>query len=349
MSTIIRTLKKAIKPVHLSRLNFFTSAVRLEESKGLKNNPEIQKPKAFSEEEELLIVKTINNCSETDFEKYDIKKARLKKLLDYKERNRNFESFSDVLVTQDVPSLIKLCKSILGGGKPKITTKLTKPVKAITVPVVDRDTRESIKSVVGLHIWGSTISWALLQKNNLTQWEQRNIENLSKTNLVSLINTVSSITERIPDADAYVMEADPYTSMSKLKGTAYAFYVQRQQVIATVISILGMRRRLSNNYNSSSTEDQKINNFFMMAPRSPAKRFNLTVGNEIMPPESIIKNVLEGNLHHKIPDFPKITVDADLISNYKSSHGVNRDQLHSTLLTALAFVDVVHQDDLVAK
>ncbi|KAH0556637.1 uncharacterized protein LOC123274462 isoform X1 [Cotesia glomerata] len=348
MSTITRTLKKAIKPVHLSRLNFFTSAFRLEGSERLQSKPEIDKRKAFSEEEELLIVKTINSCSETDFERYDIKKAQLKKLIDYKERNGKFETFSDVLVTQDVPSLIKLCKSILSGRKPKITIK-TKPVRATTVPAVDSATKESIKSVVGLHIWSNTISWALLQKNNLTQWEQRNIENPSKSNLVSLINTVSSITERIPDADAYVMEADPYTSMSKLKSAAYVFYVQRQQVISTIISILGMRRRLSNNYNSSSTEDQKINNFFMMASRSSAKRFNLTVGNEIMPPESIIKNVLEGNLHHKISHFPKIAVDADVISNYKSSHGIDRDQLHSALLIALAFVDVVHQDDTVAK
>lgn len=52
-----------------------------------------------------------------DFDKYDIKKSQFKKLLAYRARNGKFASFNDLLVTQDIPLFIKLCQSILNGGK----------------------------------------------------------------------------------------------------------------------------------------------------------------------------------------------------------------------------------------
>lgn len=188
------------------------------------------------------------------------------------------------------------------------------------------------------------ISWAVLDDKKLIQWECQTYESPPKSNLVPLINMIISIIDRIPNADAYVMEAEPYAMISKLKAGAYQYHVQRQQVIATVVSILGMRRLLNASNDSTATDNGKINNFYTLAPLSSAKRFNLIVANDIMSSESLIQDILEGNVHSKSSDFPQITVNANVIIGYKSYDYKYREQLHSALLITFAFADIIYDD-----
>ncbi|XP_057337216.1 transcription elongation factor, mitochondrial [Microplitis mediator] len=343
-STIARTLRTTIEPTHLSRFEFHKSARRLAESVVLKESTIIKKSKGFSEDEESLIVATINKCTETDFDKYDIKKSELKRLMAYKEKYGKFETFNEILVIQDVPLLIKLCRSILDGGKRRVMIKSTGPSKCTTMPAIDKLTRQSIKTIVGIRIWGNMISWAALDDRELIQWECETYESPPKSNLIPLLNLIISIIDKIPYADAYVMEAEPYAMMSKLKAGAYQYHVQRQQVIATIVSILGTRRLLNASNDSTAIDNRKINNFYTLAPLSSAKRFNLTVANDIMSSESLIKDILEGNIHNKILNFPEITVNSKVIIDYKSYDYKYREQLHSALLITFAFADIIYDD-----
>lgn len=127
---------------HLSKFEFHKSACRLVESVVLRESISIKKSKGFSEDEESLIVATINKCTETDFNKYDIKKSELKRLMAYKEKHGKFKTFNDILVIQDVPSLVRLCRSILDGGKRKVIIKSTGPSKCTTMPAIDKITKQ---------------------------------------------------------------------------------------------------------------------------------------------------------------------------------------------------------------
>lgn len=189
-----------------------------------------------------------------------------------------------------------------------------------------------IKSVVGLHIQLNTISWANLDVdgNNLTSWSSETFDNLSKTSLVPLINTVINIISRLPNADAYVLEADTYTSINKIKPALFAYHIQRQQAITTIISVLAMRRRL--NDNSSA-----IHNFYMLQARSPARLFNLIVGSETVSADPIIADILSGK---KIaPALPPININNEIYNYYRGNDYETCKMMQSALLVTLAFTN----------
>ncbi|KAF7991517.1 hypothetical protein HCN44_008888 [Aphidius gifuensis] len=316
------------------------------------NDNNIKVNDSFSPEEENLVVNIINNCTADDLEKYSINKNQIKKLLAHRNENGKFKVFDDLLTVQSIPSLIKLSKSIIDGGKKSknntstSTSTSTSINKNIVTPSID--SLEKFAKSLGLHILGDTISWTALDiDGNLKNWQSHSFENQSKTNLVPLVNSIIEIALKIPDADAYIMEADSYTSLGKLKSSAYYYHLQRQQVIATIISVLCMRRQYKYNMNdvSVSSDDKlkssMLHNFYTMQPRSPARLFNLIVGSEVVSNESIISDILLGKKIENLSALPSVNVDSTIMFNYRKSDQATRNLMNTSLLLTLSFIHLL--------
>ncbi|XP_063977547.1 uncharacterized protein LOC135162716 [Diachasmimorpha longicaudata] len=287
----------------------------------------------FSEEEETVIVDTINKCEVSDFAKYDIKEGPLKRLLAQRAKHGTFRDFNDVLMTLDISSLVKFCTSILNGGKQVRSTKGNSP-KSIVTPAVTSPM--AIKSILGVHVWGNAVSWALLEPDGqINEWHFEQL-NLSKMNIISLVSLITELTLRMPHADAYVMEADGYAALGKLKPATYFIHLQRQQIIAMIISGIGMRRHLTNK------EEICTGNFYMMQARSPAKMFNLILGSEMVSAKAIISKIIFEQQVMYMPQLPPIIINPRIVTTYNSYDIATREQMHSVLLLTLAFYNQIY-------
>ncbi|KAK0182261.1 hypothetical protein PV327_000416 [Microctonus hyperodae] len=329
LSAFYKSLSIKLRPhvnSHISILKYHNSCVKYYPNRA---------SAIFTTDEELKILNTINSSSAEEFHKYDIKENDINKLLLYKEKHGNFDTFDDLLLTQNISPFMKLCKSILTGEK--TVRKIKKPgaPKSLISPPIDDDTKKMIKTTMGFHIFGNQISWALVDENdNLSNWNSKSFENPSRSTLVPLINAIIRITSELPRVDAYVMESDPYASLSKLKTAAYSFYLQRQQVIAALIAVLGMRRQLE-----EKPEIQTINNFYMLQARASARRYNLTVGSETISAGSVVANILTQSSNENNQSL--LSIDPDILVKYSSCNHEIREQLNSALLVTLTFKDFI--------
>lgn len=187
---------------------------------------------------------------------------------------------------------------------------------------------------MGFHIFGNQISWALIDENdNLSSWNSKQFENPSRSTLVPLINAIIEITSELPHVDAYVMESDQYASLSKLKTAAYSFYLQRQQVIAALIAVLGMRCQLE------EKQIRTINNFYMLQARASARRYNLAVGSETISAGSIVANILTPSSNENNKSL--LSINPDILAQYSSYSHEIREQLNLVLLVTLTFIDII--------
>ncbi|XP_015124665.1 uncharacterized protein LOC107046543 isoform X2 [Diachasma alloeum] len=290
----------------------------------------------FTEEEEAAILDTINKCEASDFARYDIKEGQLKRLLALRTKNGGFQDFNDVLITQDVASLIKFCRSILLGGKKVKSAKGNSSSKSIVTPAITDVTRFAIKSILGLHVWGNAVSWSLLESDGqINHWELEKFDNLSKMNIVSLVDLIKDMTLRLPYADAYVMEADSYSALGKLKSSAYFVHLQRQQIIAMIMSGIRMRECITNRGENSP-------NFYLMQARSPGKLFNLIVGSETVSAKGVISRIISDREVMYLPHLPPIVIDPNIVAKYNSQEIATREQMHSVLLLTLAFYNQIY-------
>lgn len=204
-----------------------------------------------------------------------------------------------------------------------------------------------IKESLGLHILGDTISWTALDVDgHLKNWESHKFESQSKTSLVPLVNSIIEIASKIPDADAYIMEADVYTSIGKLKSSAYYYHLQRQQVITTIISVLCMRRQYKYNMNDDKSKPSMLHNFYTMQPRSPARLFNLIVGSEVVSNESIISDILLGKQIENLSALPSINVDSTIMFYYRKSDKATQNLMNTSLLLTLAFINLLRTNKI---
>ncbi|XP_011309987.1 uncharacterized protein [Fopius arisanus] len=288
----------------------------------------------FSEEEETVIIDTINKCEAGDFARFDIKEGQLRRLLAQRNKNGGFRDFNDILMTQDIPSLVKFCKSILRGGKVIRNSKSNTP-KSIVIPPIADANRSVIKTVLGLHVWSDSVSWALLEpEGQITQWDHEKFDNLYKINVVSLVDLIADLTLRLPCADACVMEADRYTSLAKLKPTVYHMHLLRQQIIAMIMSGIRMKKSIAGKSLSTT--------FYLMQARSPAKIFNLNLGNETVSAGSLIQKIIKDHQVMYLPHLPPVVINPGIVERYNSYDAALREQMHSVLLLTLAFYNQIY-------
>ncbi|KAK0095122.1 hypothetical protein PV326_009178 [Microctonus aethiopoides] len=322
-----------VKVKRLDKRVILTLIPRPWSGRGVKYYP-VRTSSMFTTDEELKILNTINSSSAEEFNKYEIKEKDLSKLLLYREKNGKFDTFDDLLLTQNISPFMKLCKSILSGEKSVRKTKTPGAPKSLISPSINDDTKKKIKTTMGFHIFGNQISWALIDENdNLSSWNSKQFENPSRSTLVPLINTIIEITSEFPHVDAYVMESDPYSSLSKLKTAAFSFYLQRQQVIAALIAVLGMRSQLE------EKQIQTINNFYMLQARASARRYNLAVGSETISAESVVANILTPSSNENNKSL--LSINPDILAQYSSYSHEIREQLNSVLLVTLTFIDII--------
>lgn len=193
-----------------------------------------------------------------------------------------------------------------------------------------------IKSVLGIYVWGDKISWAKINDQcTLTHWNCQTFENTSKVSSAPLINLVINIVATMPHADAYVMEADAYVSLGKLKSADYLIHVQRQQVIAVILSILEMRRR------ANDIQMTSLNKFYTLQARTSSRRFNLFLGSETISSEHILDDILDGKIFKTYPNLPPVIIPQEIVRQYKSHDLITREQLRSVFLVTLAFADLI--------
>lgn len=96
----------------------------------------------FTTDEELKILNTINSSSAEELNKYDIKEKDLSKLLLYREKNGKFDTFDDLLLTQNISPFMKLCKSILKSERSVRKTKIPGAPKSPISPPIDDATKK---------------------------------------------------------------------------------------------------------------------------------------------------------------------------------------------------------------
>ncbi|XP_043273598.1 uncharacterized protein [Venturia canescens] len=144
-------------------------------------------------------------------------------------------------------------------------------------------------------------------------------------------------------SDAYVMESDQVIPYSRINTRIYYQNLQRQQINASIVSILGTRQCQTDN--GTSKAFSQINNIYMMRPHTPARLFNLLVGTEPVSAGSVVQNLIKVKRGWRVePEGNQITdsikVHPDLEMYYKSQDSFQREQMCWALLLIVVFVNL---------
>ncbi|XP_002008326.3 uncharacterized protein LOC6582626 [Drosophila mojavensis] len=306
----------------------------------------------YTEEQSKLILNAINQQGAEQLVRYDITKARVNKLNNWKTRNGPLRELSDIflidgfglkVVTKFYKSLLEPAPSASSGTK---TTKASRTAPFIT-PALDEQQRLCISSTVGVRIGVTSVSWARLElpqtkysPSLLTHWQHHEI-NDKKLHLAELVRRCLYVAHQIPQADCYVLENPQMAQASSNPGS-----IDQQNVNIQKAQVTSM---LSYALMSRTSSDESKKNVFYLRRFLTARLFNHLVGTERVSSEETILGMMrtyynmedygdqdeQSNLQNQV-QFP-----SDLRTMYSKVERYQRELLGQAFLLNLAFLRLV--------
>ncbi|KAH8258867.1 hypothetical protein KR038_011114, partial [Drosophila bunnanda] len=309
---------------------------------------------AYSADERLKILETINDSCMDQMLKYNITKPRAAKLHNWKNRYGPMKDLGDILHIEGFSLKVatKLFKSLLeqvdgvsssevvSGQKPK--SSRTAP---FITPAMDDKRRLQIVSSIGVRIGVTSVSWARMEIEGkdsscrLTNWQYHEL-NDKKMHLAELVQRCLYATHQIPQADCYVLESPQMAQVSNNPGSIDQQNVNIQKAQVSAIMSYALMSRLY-------PDDNKAKNVYYMRRFLSARLFNHLVGTERVTSEETILAMMRNDKHpgyqdtQAIDPHNQVQFPADLRQLFSQLPRHQRDFLGQAFLLNLAFIRLV--------
>ncbi|KZC07364.1 PREDICTED: uncharacterized protein LOC107185634 [Dufourea novaeangliae] len=294
-------------------------------------NDNISRELLLNKENEILIA--AHECDKEKLQKY-VKGPYAETIILHCVTNGPYKSFNDLLSINNIENDIMKETSI------SVTDKkvIDRHKRCKIIPTVKK-MKERPKATLGIHVGPSMISWAFVNNDfRVLNWDWEPWCNIKSKNVTyNTISMASSIVEKLPEANAYVIEDVQILN----KGINRMMLHLQQQLIVSVMACLRLRgRQLS----SSSESD-----VYVMPYSTTARMFNLLVGSEIVSSNSIVKKIIGNAIE---PNNKKLCVimDIEIKEKYARLNCDEQEQANLSLLRALSFLRLIEiQNDLMPK
>lgn len=224
-------------------------------------------------------------------------------------------------------------------------------------PLLHDKVRKEIKSVVGLQVDLNCISWTKISLGDnstgesptetalfIDDWSCYELGNEDKKfSLSDLIQILLMLNERIPTADAYVIEAMMAPHAAKQPGSVVQVNVNTQKSQLHAMMGVMMASRKSNEAISADTPTDCLKrqpNVFFLKTYLASRLYKIYIGNERVSTEHVIATLLrdETALDADEKQDELMFVPQDLRMSYRKNSRANREYLGHSMLLGLSFV-----------
>ncbi|XP_001352398.3 transcription elongation factor, mitochondrial isoform X1 [Drosophila pseudoobscura] len=318
---------------------------------------------AYTDEERVKILQTLNDSSIDQMLSYDITKGRASKLHNWRTRNGPLRDVNDILYVEGFGLKVatKFFKSLLepeGTRRSSEGNAVQKPKSTRTAPFItpgmDEGQRVHTTSSVGVRIGVTSVSWARIEigKNDndpclLTHWQHHEL-NDKKLHLAELARRCLYVTHQIPQADCYVLENPQMAQASSNPGSIDQQNVNIQKSQVTAIMSYALLSR-------GDPDETKCNNLYYMRRFLTARLFNHLVGTERVSSEDTILSMMRThyNMEDQTDTTPQahagirnlVQFPADLRNMFSQQERYQRELLGQAFLLNLAFARLVLLQD----
>ncbi|XP_050351753.1 uncharacterized protein LOC126774326 [Nymphalis io] len=304
--------------------------------------------KKFTDSQKEKILQVINEDSGS-LSRYEISKARLRKLSDWLGKNGQIQAISDIksVDTFTEKLAMKLCNSILDGPKVE-NNNLIKSIKGqILQPSLSESIRQSCKSVVAVDITVNSVCWVQINKENyeVNEWKYYNIDypNAKKLQITDILDIAWDITKRLPVADIYVMKAEARSLRASGSDPnnpkVLGVNLQKAQLVAMIVALINAKNidvKLSSN--SEETTQDFTQRVYFLRPTLPYRLYGTLVGNEHVSTEQTVENLLQEASQEKTTSH--VNVPVRIVTMFRNQKDLRKDMLGQCLLLALTFMDI---------
>ncbi|XP_033237574.1 uncharacterized protein [Drosophila pseudoobscura] len=296
---------------------------------------------AYTDEERVKILQTLNDSSIDQMLSYDITKGRASKLHNWRTRNGPLRDVNDILYVEGFGLKVatKFFKSLLepeGTRRSSEGNAVQKPKSTRTAPFItpgmDEGQRVHTTSSVGVRI-GVTSHHELNDK---------------KLHLAELARRCLYVTHQIPQADCYVLENPQMAQASSNPGSIDQQNVNIQKSQVTAIMSYALLSR-------GDPDETKCNNLYYMRRFLTARLFNHLVGTERVSSEDTILSMMRThyNMEDQTDTTPQahagirnlVQFPADLRNMFSQQERYQRELLGQAFLLNLAFARLVLLQD----
>lgn len=279
---------------------------------------------SLKKEDELLNV--VNKSNAQELTKYI--QQSLAEMIVSNRGDRPYESVNELLSKNEIGSDV-LDKFYAQINDHKMQQKkwknfvITPDVKTITMP----------KTILGIHVGPTAITWTLINSNcQVLDWDCIIWRNqLSKINTFDLINLIPSIACTLPESSSYVIEELQMTN----KRTHHMLSSQQQVAIALSSCI-----KLIEKQRTDKSLDNLGNSIYVLQALASARFFKLTLGREVLASEYVIKTILN-DTERDNKELQDVCIDDELKRKYLTRNSDDREQMGWSLLKALTFARLV--------
>ncbi|EDV97282.1 GH16761 [Drosophila grimshawi] len=317
----------------------------------------VQLPR-YTEDQQNRILDAINENSAEQLLNYDITKARVSKLNNWKARNGPLRQLDDILYVEGfgLKAATKFYKSLLEPASSRQNSnknqKAARTAPFITPPL-DEQQRQGIQSSVGVRIGVTSVSWARLELPDtkyapcvLSHWQHHEV-NDKKLHLVELVRRCLYVAHQIPEADCYVLENPQMAQASSNPGSIDQQNVNIQKAQFTAMLSYALMAR--------SIPGETKTSLFYLRRFLTARLFNHLVGTERVSSEDTILGMMRTyyNMEEQSVEEDKEQINlckevqfpSDLRSMYSRMERYQREMLSQAFLLNLAFVRLVLLQD----
>lgn len=245
------------------------------------------------------------------------------KIVKYREKNGNFSALDQLTEIGGIGlvGLKSACKAFLypdDFGVKKI-------MKMTLHPAITDDLKEHLEDFVALDIQMNAIYWCKMNRNlQLEDWKETIIFNepVYKLDHVMMHNKVKEFLDALPDTSAYVMEEKTF-NLSNQNQKRAKFLANFQALHWIFITALNLKR------------DHNV--IYSIKPRYIDRTFDIDVCGERVIADEFVDDIFSRKIVGKNTFINKLHIPEELIWNYKSRQGKEKNRLANTLFLGLAF------------
>ncbi|XP_026762675.2 uncharacterized protein LOC113521352 [Galleria mellonella] len=308
--------------------------------------------KKYTVEEKTKILQVINDNAD-ELSKYDIAKAKLKKVKQWKSENGQLKCISDTQMIEGFSERIahRLFNSILDG--PTDRSELSHKIKGqILHPHLSDSIRQECSQVLAVYVAVNSVCWTLIDKRNyeVLEWKYHSIDypEGKKMQITDILNIAWKVTQQLPTADICVMKAEPTTlraaGSDPNNPKVLAVNLQKSQMVAMIVSLINAK---SNNINTSLNPDENASKLvkdfnhkvYFLRPALPYRLYGTLVGNEKVSTDQTVEMLLQ-EINEKTSNNSKVYISPPIKHMFRSQNDLKKDMLGHCLLLGLTFMDL---------
>nr|XP_045600314.1 transcription elongation factor, mitochondrial-like isoform X1 [Procambarus clarkii]XP_045600315.1 transcription elongation factor, mitochondrial-like isoform X1 [Procambarus clarkii]XP_045600316.1 transcription elongation factor, mitochondrial-like isoform X1 [Procambarus clarkii]XP_045600317.1 transcription elongation factor, mitochondrial-like isoform X1 [Procambarus clarkii] len=295
----------------------------------------------YSLKEKDCIIRTINDASAADLARLNVTKGIIKKLMKSKSQVGSFQDVSQLFYIDGlgIKAIENICTSVLenketANSSGDVLEDLKDVVykKRLVKPKLSLVIRNTLETMVSLHVTAGALAWTKFDRSGkvLGFHCEELLSSDSQFDAIKIYEMVKEAAEKIPPADLYVWEElNSYGHLKKASLGTVIISLQLAQIKGIITTVL--------DYRQDSMGDRLVYLRNTLVP----KLFGLQIGQDRAPGLQLTDKLMEGK--QEIDWLPPLPLDQDIQESYFNIEISYRRYVASSLLTGLAFHQVILQ------